>query len=314
MTHIKRCNALLLLTIAIAACGKTGAPEAPAAAPIEKPEAALAGGHASIKLSAEQLKAAEIGMAEVGPASIRETLPLYGVIVPNAERMREVSARFPGVIRSVGKKVGDAIRQGESLATVESNESLQSYTVASPLNGVVTMRNANPGEQTGEKMLFSVADLSTVWVELSLFPRDVAKVRLGQRVRVKSREAGLQAEGAVVYIAPFGQASNQTFTARVLLDNQQHRWAPGLYVTAEVTLSESDLPLVIRSEAVQLLDGMSMVFVQGDEGFQAKAISLGKRDSEHVEVLTGLRAGERYATTNSYVLKAEMLKSEASDE
>ena len=103
-----------------------------------------------------------------------------------AERVREMAARYPGAIRDVARKIGDAVRQGETLATVESNESLQTYAVVAPLAGVITARNANPGEQTGDKALFTVADLSTVWVELSMFPRDVGKVRPGQTVRVRS--------------------------------------------------------------------------------------------------------------------------------
>ena len=103
--------------------------------------------------------------------------------------VREVAARFPGVIRSVAKNVGDPVRQGETLATVESNESLQRINrhVAADRRG--TARNANPGEQTGDRVLFTVADLSTVWVELSLFPRDSRKVRVGQIVRVSRRRS-----------------------------------------------------------------------------------------------------------------------------
>lgn len=310
-SNLKNTALLLTLTLALSACGKTDSAEPPAAAPAVKEEPAAGG---AIQLSAEQLKSAEIGIAKAGPASIRETLPLYGVIAPNAEKMREVAARFPGVIRNISKKVGDPVRQGESLASIESNESLQTYALASPLTGVITARNANPGEQTGEKMLFSVADLSTVWVELSLFPRDVARVRVGQSVRVKSTEAGLQAEGKVVYVAPFGQAANQTLTARVLLDNSERRWAPGLYVTAEVTLAETTVPLSIRSEAVQMIDDHPSVFVQEQEGFKPHEVKLGRRDSETVEVLSGLAAGDAYATANSFVLKAEFLKAQASDE
>lgn len=302
--------ALIAAAIALSACGKSSSPTTPVAAEHgEAPEASKA-----IKLSPEQIKASEIGIATAGPINIRETLPLYGVITANAERVREVTARFPGVIRSVNRKVGDTARQGESLATVESNESLQTYSIASPLSGVITARNANPGEQTAEKMLFTVADLSTVWVELSLFPRDVAKVRLGQNVLIKSSEAGLQSIGKVVYVAAFGQAANQTLTARVLLDNSERRWAPGLYVSAEVTLSETEVPLAIRSEAVQMLDGQSNVFVQDKEGFVPHAVKLGRRDSETAEVLSGLNAGDVYASTNSFVLKAEHLKAQASDE
>lgn len=302
--------ALILSVVALTACGKSSKSSDSTA--VEQSERATAS--STIKLSPEQLKAADIGTAVAGPINIRETLPLYGVIAPNAERTREITARFPGAVRSVNKKVGDAVRQGDSLAAVESNESLQTYSIAAPLAGVVTVRNANPGEQTGEKMLFTVTDLSTVWVELSLFPRDVAKVKVGQNVRIKSSDAGLQAEGKVVFVSPFGQAANQTLTARVLLDNKERRWAPSLYVSAEVTLTQTEVPLAIRSQAIQMLDGRSSVFVQGKDGFTPHEVKLGRRDSETVEILSGLNVGDTYVTANSFVLKAELLKSQASDE
>lgn len=261
-----------------------------------------------VELTPEQIKTGDIGLAEVGTANIRETLPLYGVIAPNAERVLEVAARFPGMIRSVTKKVGDSVGKGEVLATIESNESLQTYSVVSPLTGVITARNANPGEQTGDKVLFTVADLSTVWVELALFPRDVAKVRVGQSVRVKSAEAGLSADGKVVYVAPFGQSTNQTLTARVQLDNAERRWAPGLYVTAEVTLAQTSVPLAVRNEAVQSVEDRTVVFVRNDEGFELRPTRLGRSDGEISEVLEGIVAGETYATRNSFILKSELGK------
>lgn len=267
-----------------------------------------------VALTAEQLKAGQIALAQVEPAEIRETLPLYGVIAPNAERVREVTARFPGVIRSVARRVGDSVKQGETLATVESNESLQTYPVVSPLTGVVTRRNANPGEHTGDTPLFTVADLSTVWVELSLFPRDVGKVRVGQSVRVRSADTGLTAEGKVIYVAPFGSTSNQTLTARVQLENAEGQWPPGLYVTADVTLERTSVPLAIASQALQTLEDRTVVFVQNEKGFQARPVQLGRSDGEVTEVLAGLERGETYATKNSFILKAELGKGEAEHE
>src|SRR6185369_4714567 len=138
-----------LLLLALAACGKSEAPVT-ANAPESREE------HGSphednVKLTAEQVEAAGIVVAQAGPAEIRSRLPLYGVIAPNAERVREVGARFPGVITTVAKRVGDPVKQGEVLATVESNESLQTYNVWAPLSGVITARQANPGEQTGDR-------------------------------------------------------------------------------------------------------------------------------------------------------------------
>jgi cobalt-zinc-cadmium efflux system membrane fusion protein len=319
--NLKPMLLILVLPLCLTACGDAETPATPApqaeaghseGGHAEEGEHAEEGGH--VALTPEQIKLAGIQLTQAGPAQIRETLPLYGVIAPNAERMREVAARFPGAIHGVEKKIGDTVHKGETLATVEANESLQTYTVSAPLTGVVIARNANPGEQTGDKTLFTVADLATVWVELSLFPRDMAKVRVGQEVRVKNAEAGLEATGKIVYVAPFGQAANQTLTARVLLDNPERRWAPGLYVTAEVTLAETTAPLAVRAEAVQTLEGRSVVFVQGDKGFAPRAVALGRSDSEFAEVLSGLAAGETYAAANSFIIKADLGKGSVEDE
>lgn len=314
--------AAILLTLSLTACndGEPSATNTPAAQAKDEhageehqegEESHEEGESDHVKLTSEQIRSAGIGLAQAGPANVREHLPLYGVIAPNAERVREVGARFPGVIRTVTKRVGDSVRQGETLAMVESNESLQTYAVIAPLTGVVTARNANPGEQAGDKALFTVADLSTVWVELSVFPRDIAKVRVGQAARVRSADTGLSAEGKVVYVAPFGSSSNQTLSARVLLDNADRKWPPGLYVAAEVTLTNTAVPLAVSSGALQTMEERTVVFVQGNEGFEPRAVQLGRSDGEVTEVLAGLEPGETYATRNSFILKAELGKGEA---
>jgi len=270
---------------------------------------------AAVHLTPAQVAAAAIATAVAGPARIRETLNVYGSIAPNAERVREVAARFPGSIITVSKKVGDPVRLGETLATVESNESLRTYAVPAPLAGVVTARHANTGEQTGEKSLFTVADLSTVWVELSLFPRDRASVRVGQQVRVRGVDGGLTATGQVVYVAPFGSSASQTLTARVQLPNARMQWAPGLYVSAEIVLSEKPAALTIRNEALQTLDGQNSVFVEEKSGeFVPHVVQLGRTDGEVSEVLSGIQAGQRYATANSFILKSQQGASSAGHE
>lgn len=310
---------LLVLIAAALAIGGCGSSDQATEASSAKSEAGHEEGEGhseptQVALTPEQIQAAGIVVAEAGPATIRETLPVYGVVAPNAERVRDVGARFPGVIRAVTAKIGDSVRAGQTLASVESNESLQTYSVVAPLNGVVTARQANPGEQTGDKVLFTIADLATVWVELSLFPRDMAKVRVGQTVRVSSNDTGVNADGEIVYVAPFGSSTNQTLTARVLLDNADRRWAPGLYVTAQVTLGENQVPLVVRNEALQTLENNNIVFVHAEEGFKPRPVRIGRADAQLSEVTDGLQAGERYAAANSYILKAELGKGSAEHE
>jgi len=301
----------VMLPLALGACGGSE-PSAPLATAV--PTKAGAGRDDVVVLTPEQLATGGIELASAGPARVRETLQLYGVIAPNAERMRNVAARYAGVIRSINKKIGDTVKQGEELAVVESNESLQAYPVTAPLAGVITARNANPGEQAGDRTLFTVADLATVWVELSLFPRDVAKVRVGQRVQIRSPDTDQSADGEVIYVAPFGQAANQTLTARVQLDNSDRRWAPGLYVMADVVTAETEVPVAIKKTAVQTIGERSVVFVETRDGFVRRPVRLGRSDSTIAEVLEGVATGERYAAANSYVLKAEALKSEASED
>lgn len=264
-----------------------------------------------IELTQEQIKHAGISLSQVGPGNIRETLPVYGVIKNNAEQVQSVSARFDGVIRSVNKKIGDHVAKGELLVTVEANESLKNYSVLSTLNGVITQRNANIGEQTADRALFVVEDFSTVWVDLSLFPKDVAKAALGQTVRIKSANNPATGEGKIIYISPQGNSTNQATTARVLLNNADNQWKPGLFVNAEITLSEVAASTVIQSEAVQLVEGETVIFIQGEEGFEPRSITLGRTDGETSEVLSGLNAGETYVATNSFVLKSEMGKEDA---
>jgi membrane fusion protein, heavy metal efflux system len=299
---------MLFFALSVAAChGNSDPASTEQHAEVEPGEA----GNGHVTLSAEQIAASGISLETAGAASIRETLPVYGVIAPNAERVREVAARFPGVVREISRKIGDAVKKGDRLATVESNESLQTYALVAPLDGVVIVRNANPGEQSGDKVLFTVADLSSVWVELSLFPRDVGKVKVAQSVRVTSADTGIAGEGKLVYVAPFGSTANQTLTARVLLDNKQRQWSPGLYVTAHITLGETRVPLAVRSVALQTLEDKNVVFVQGEDGFEPRPVSTGRTDGEWIEIASGLKSGETYAAANSFILKAELGKGSA---
>lgn len=233
----------------------------------------------SLELSAEARAVAGLVVVPAGPAVLRERLTLYGLVRPDAERVRDVTARFPGVVRSVNVRIGDAVRQGATLATVESNESLQTYAVSSPLRGVVTERATNPGEQAQSLPLFTVVDLSAVWVELALYPRERSQVHPGQIVNVKTTDGGISGTGKIVFVSPLGAAQTQSLTVRVALDNADGRWSPGLYVAGEVIVGDQSLPLAVPEAALQDLDGRVSVFVETAHGFQARAVTVGRSDA-----------------------------------
>lgn len=262
----------------------------------------------AVALTDAQLKTAAIELAKVGPTNIHETLSLYGTVEANGEKIQRVGARFVGTVRSVNKKVGDNVREGEVLATIESNESLKTYSITSALNGVVAERNINIGEQTNDKTVFVIVDLSTVWVAVAVFPRDANKIHVGQAVRIGNTANDISAEGEIISLAALGTGGNQSLNARVLLNNAEHQWTPGLFVNADVMMAKKPVALAICNEALQDHEGKQVIFIKEKDGFEPRAVKLGRNDGEFSEVLAGVKAGETYACKNSFIIKAELGK------
>lgn len=254
--------------------------------------------------------AAGLVVASAGPEVIADELLLYGRIVPDAERLRLVHARFPGPVNSIAVRAGDRVRSGQLLATIESNESLQTYAVTAPIAGVVTARNVNDGESAGAEPLFEIADYSAVWAELAVFPRDRARLAVAQAVEVLAAEGPLRGTGAIRFISPAG-AGSSAVNARVVLDNRQGQWTPGQFIEAQVAVARRTLPLVVPLTALQRIRDWDVVFVNEGNVYQAVPVKLGRRDSAHVEVLSGLTAGARLVIGNSYLVKADIEKSGA---
>lgn len=281
--------------------------------PPKTEQAAAAPGEAAI--GPETARASGITIETAGPTSIRETLTLYGSIKPNAEREQELRARYPGVVRLVSKRPGEAVGRGETLVTVESNESLQTYGIKSPIAGSVLERHVNPGESvSSDAVLLKVADLSTVWAEFAVFTRDLGRVRGGLAVNVSGSDHAQSTDGVVAYVAPAGDSDSQSVAARAVLDNAGGRWIPGQFVVGEVVISEVKAAVAVRPSALQSINGKTVVFVQTPRGFTAREVTTGQRSHDAVEIIRGMSAGERYAATNSYLVKADLLKGEAGED
>jgi membrane fusion protein, heavy metal efflux system len=266
-------------------------------------------------IAAATAQAAGVRTEVAGPATIAEVLSLRGRLVPNAERVRNVSARFPGPIRSVLRSVGDYVRAGEPLAVVESNESLTNYEVTSPIDGTVMERRANPGESAAGEPLFVIADYSSLWAELTLFPRDLARVKAGQRVKLRAAEGELEAEGRILRVSPVIDAASGLkglYVARVAVQDAERRWAPGLFVQGEVQFAAAAVPLAVKRTGLQGFRDFTVVFAQAGETYEVRMLELGRQDETWVEVLGGLKPGTRYVAENSYLLKADIEKSGAS--
>ena len=263
------------------------------------------------RISPEVAAAFELETLTAGPAVLQETVTLYGRIMTNTERVREVRARFDGVIQAVTPSLGDTVREGQPLAKVESNESLKSYTIKAPISGVITQRNANPGEQTGGRQLFTITDTSSVWVDLSVFPSDRTRVIAGAPVTVSTAIGGQPVESTIARMNVLAEV-NQSVTARVVLDNSDGRFLPGTYVTAEVTVGTHPVQLAVKRTGLQTFRDFTVVYAQVGDEYEVRMLELGRQDREWVEVLGGLDPGTSYVSENSYLVKADIEKSGAS--
>ena len=266
-----------------------------------------------VTLSPQQIEAAGIEVATAGPATIRETVLLNGRIVPNEDALAHVMPRFPGVVRSVHKRLGDPVAKGDLLAVIESNESLHPYELRARQAGTVIDKNVAPGEfADSDRALFAIADLSNVWADLDVYRRDFGRLRAGQRVRIDSGDGAPSAETTLAYLSPVGSANTQTLLARAVLPNPDGSWRPGLFVSAEVEVAASEAPVAVAAAALQRLRDWDVVFLAVGGVFEAQPVTLGRRDASNMEIVAGLAPGQRYAAAGSFVLKAEAGKSGAS--
>jgi cobalt-zinc-cadmium efflux system membrane fusion protein len=265
-----------------------------------------------VQIAAEAAAAAGVEVETAGPAAIREQLSLTGTVQPNPARLAKVRARFPGVIREVRKGLGEKVAAGQVLATVQSNESLETYSVAAPVSGVVLERSAVSGEATGEEPLFVVGDLSELWAELDVFGGDLGRIKPGQPVRVTSLDDTVVAVSQIAAVSPVTTHSTQSVRARVVLDNASGHWRPGQFVHGDVTAAEAEVPLAVKNTALQRFRDFTVVFAQVGDVYEVRMLELGRTDGEWTEVLGGLEPGENYVAGNSFLIKADIEKSGAS--
>ncbi|MFC7693904.1 efflux RND transporter periplasmic adaptor subunit [Paeniroseomonas aquatica] len=190
-------------------------------------------------------------------------------------------------------------------------EALRRQAVRAPIAGRVTSRPIVLGAAvTAEAEVYTVADLSSIWVEMAVPPSDLTFVKEGMSVRLRG-EGETRGEGRIVFLSPVLDAETRSARAVVEVPNPAGEFRPGGFATAEVATAEQPVDLLVPRGAVQQIEGEDVVFVRTPDGFEKREVVLGRGDTDGVEVVFGLDPGERYAATNTFVLKAELGKSEA---
>lgn len=187
------------------------------------------------------------------------------------------------------------------------------YSIRAPIHGVVISKNVTLGALVGaDQEVYKIANLDNVWVELGLYANHLARIKPGHKILISPIKENLpQAEATITQISPLIDEHNRTATAFALLPNKTGIWYPGAYVRAKIIGEEIPVSVAVVKEAVQDIEGKTIVFVAHPEGFEKREVKLGQSDQKYIEILSGLDVHTPYAATHTFLIKAEDGKKDA---
>lgn len=266
-----------------------------------------------VTISDDVAKASGIETQRAQSQTIQRSIRMRGKITPSEHRIAHIIPRFAGVVKEGRKHIGDPVSKGEVLAIIESNQSLQPFEVKSQIAGSIINGHLIVGEFVPENQwVYIVADLSEVWADFFVPLEELGAVKVGQSVVVRGTASDETFQGTVDYVAPYADEKAQAQLVRVALPNDKMRLVPGMFVTGDLVVSEDRASVAVRKEAIQTLGHWTVAFVKYGDVYEARPLELGVRDSEWVEVRSGLAAGAEYVVKNSFTIKADILKHGAS--
>lgn len=262
-----------------------------------------------IELPAEVIKKVGLKVLEAkgGTVTLSSTFPAE--IKLNRDRSASVSPRYPSIVRQVFSEIGDEVKKGDVLASLENRETMAVYTVSAPQDGIIISKDLAVGEMVGEdSVLYKVADLTTVWADISIFPEYQHMVRKNTPVTFVAHD-GHTAKGTIKYVSPIVSHETRTFTARCVLKGADEDFAPGAFVRAQIIVKQVEVDVVVPREAIQRIEGEFVVFTPSEHGFVATPVQIGTEGEDGVEIRGGLKPNDSYVAAGAFALKAQVVTS-----
>ena len=247
----------------------------------------------------------------VASQEMEERLKVYGALILPANATRNISARFPGEVKSLKTELGKQVKKGQVLMTIEANESLQRYNVIAPIDGVVTAQNVGIGEQSSERTLLTITNTSELVAELKVYPMDQAKVNLGADVNLYI-PGYKDVVKATLSDTLYQLTAEQAKVYRAVIDNSDNQFNQGQFVTGQILIDTYTVDMAVKVEGLQGFRDFTVVYGKFGEQYEVRMLELGRKSGPWVEVRSGIPLGTEYVTSNSYLIKADIEKSGAS--
>jgi membrane fusion protein, heavy metal efflux system len=264
-------------------------------------------------IATEAARAGGVKSERAGPATIAELVDMSGRVEITPEGKADVRAWLPGRIVSMSGQLGQRVRKGQTLVRVESSHSLQVYAVTAPISGIIVEKNANVGDTTADRALFVIADPTKLHAEFFVYPRDAERIRVGQKVNLRSLSGEARLQAGVEAILPTADLASQTLMAHVHLPaSAATLFRPGMGVEGSFTISETQVPLAVRTKAIQRFRDFEVVYAKVGDTYEVRMLRIGRRTPEWTEILGGLEPGAEYVTDGAFLIRADVEKSGAS--
>jgi cobalt-zinc-cadmium efflux system membrane fusion protein len=191
----------------------------------------------------------------------------------------------------------------------QSGMGYSKYALRAPFSGTVIEKNITRGAFLKEDAAaFVIADLSTVWVNISIYQKDMPYVKTGQAVTIATGQQVLENKAKIIYVSSTSGEQTRTAMARIVLPNKDGQLRPGLFVTAKLVIDEAEAPILIPKTAVVTEGEKTEIFIESKEGFRLQPVTLGRTDDAYAEVTGGLDLKQRYVAKGAFTLKAQISK------
>lgn len=304
--------ALLALLAALAGCSKKELPAQPAA------EAPASHEENIVNLTKENLSRVTVASEAVARGDLGTTLRAVGRVSENLNKTAKVTSTLEGRLSKLNADLNDRVKAGDVLGQVQTPELLgRPLDLKAPIDGVITERKSTTGELIGkETEVYTISDPTDLWVLAEIKERDIAVVHVGQDAMFTVLAyPGETFHGKVVLLGNRVESNSRTLEVRVEVGNADGRLKPGMFADVEIATTALRDVLTISDQALQTLEDEQIVFVAlGETKFEKRVIKTGLEQHGRVQVLEGLKEGERVVTEGSFILKSELLKGELGEE
>lgn len=243
----------------------------------------------------------------------KKNITVVGQIAQDAQSSLHVVSPVIGTIAEVKTQIGSVVQKDDVICIVSKvNGEAALHEVKAPITGTVIGAFGKAGDRVDTvSALYTIADLTQLWATLEVYEKDIAEVKLGQKVAVRSvAYTDRVFRGEIVFISPRVDENTHTIKVRVQVQNTNNGLKLGMFVNGNIVIESDAKYIVLPQEAVHIVDGKKVVFIKtAEEKFEVREVKIKDESDGAVAIYEGIKEGETVVIQDGFLLKSELLKS-----